>query len=540
MIPRNWVYCDGKYYKKYQYLKEDEENIGLENIDDINNKNEYIKTPNLIEKTIFGLNGVDDKNNYNNSFGANSRNIQKFEIPEHRHKLFMHNKEHVKYSYIEYLFQPGGGFFYNIVSGITLFNNGTPENMYNNLKLKLKNGSKLPYIPTITRFQISSSSHVLNYALAPKELEYIVDENNNPILDDNGKKIEKNKQASKYDSSDIKYNLFEYEITINGSLYNYDINYLKENNKIFEILFINNNSMDSLFQNDTLFFTFFFIYIRSLDGLEWWLTLLNLVKNLKKEEGNISYKLIIPDEMSLYGFYTKNKYVLSITNIASLINLFRWEKDFNKNDTITSSYLNVINGNYEYIDLFNLSDYFLKQYEDIDNHLNINILNENFLSNNIINSYISNRIDELYNIYNYQIRTSLRNNIYAEFMNLETDKLLSFEQKVLRMDNFLAEIEKNTELNVLNYIDLEVITKSMNTYNNPNYMNYLNTIYSDFKDLKKFIYTSISKKYAGGKLGIFGNISRSPILNFDFHNSNFKLPFSNLPPNKSLVWIMKI
>ena len=55
-------------------------------------------------------------------------------------------------------------------------------------------------------------------------------------------------------------------------------------------------------------------------------------------------------------------------------------------------------GNYEYIDLFNLSDYFLKQYEDIDNHLNINILNENFLSNNIINSYISNRIDELYNI----------------------------------------------------------------------------------------------------------------------------------------------
>ena len=82
--------------------------------------------------------------------------------------------------------------------------------------------------------------------------------------------------------------------------------------------------------------------------------------------------------MSLYGFYTKNKYVLSITNIASLINLFRWEKDFNKNDTITSSYLNVINGNYEYIDLFNLSDYFLKQYEDIDNHLNINILNENF------------------------------------------------------------------------------------------------------------------------------------------------------------------
>ena len=69
--------------------------------------------------------------------------------------------------------------------------------MYNNLKLKLKNGSKLPYIPTITRFQISSSSHVLNYA-APKELEYIVDENNNPILDDNGKKIEKNKQASKY------------------------------------------------------------------------------------------------------------------------------------------------------------------------------------------------------------------------------------------------------------------------------------------------------------------------------------------------------
>ena len=111
MIPRNWVYCDGKYYKKYQYLKEDEENIGLENIDDINNKNEYIKTPNLIEKTIFGLNGVDDKNNYNNSFGANSRNIQKFlEIPEHRHKLFMHNKEHVKYSYIEYLFQPGGIF----------------------------------------------------------------------------------------------------------------------------------------------------------------------------------------------------------------------------------------------------------------------------------------------------------------------------------------------------------------------------------------------------------------------------------------------
>ena len=54
-------------------------------------------------------------------------------------------------------------------------------------------------------------------------------------------------------------------------------------------------------------------------------------------------------------------------------------------------------------------------------------------------------------------------------MNLETDKLLSFEQKVLRMDNFLAEIEKNTELNVLNYIDLEVITKSMNTYNNPLY-----------------------------------------------------------------------
>ena len=43
----------------------------------------------------------------------------------------------------------------------------------------------------ITRFQIGSSSNVLNYALAPKELEYIVDENNNPILDDNGKKIEK-------------------------------------------------------------------------------------------------------------------------------------------------------------------------------------------------------------------------------------------------------------------------------------------------------------------------------------------------------------
>ena len=65
---------------------------------------------------------------------------------------------------------------------------------------------------------------------------------------------------------------------------------------------------------------------RSLDGLEWWLTLLNLVKNLKKEEGNISYKLIIPDEMSLYGFYTKNKYVLSITDIATLINLYRVKK----------------------------------------------------------------------------------------------------------------------------------------------------------------------------------------------------------------------
>ena len=68
----------------------------------------------------------------------------------------------------------------------------------------------------------------------------------------------------------------------------------------------------------------------------------------------------------------------------------------------------------------------------------------------------------------------------------------------------------------------------------------MDTIYSDFKDLKKFIYTSMTKKYAGAKLGIFGDFPRLPVLNFDFHNSNFKLPFSNLPPNKSLVWIMKI
>jgi hypothetical protein len=71
LIPNNWVYCDGLYYKKSQYLEEGEDNNGIER-EPITNREQYIKSPNLIGRFIVGSKITDSV------YGATTNNDKRY------------------------------------------------------------------------------------------------------------------------------------------------------------------------------------------------------------------------------------------------------------------------------------------------------------------------------------------------------------------------------------------------------------------------------------------------------------------------------
>ena len=113
-FPKNYALCDGNYYKKYLELNDYEENPGIseESFNRLNDnmKKKYVRTPNLINKTIKGYdtdfntnleqNEDRDKlieeylNNYNNKNSIESIDydygkikISNDHIPDHTHRL---------------------------------------------------------------------------------------------------------------------------------------------------------------------------------------------------------------------------------------------------------------------------------------------------------------------------------------------------------------------------------------------------------------------------------------------------------------------
>ena len=110
-IPRNYVLCNGKYYKRFLELSDDEENIGIDSLESIDEEEQlkYVKTPNLINKTVFGLNvnfDLDKKyvenekdyiikilDGYRNERINDNLILDNTQIAKHKHKLWYKNEE---------------------------------------------------------------------------------------------------------------------------------------------------------------------------------------------------------------------------------------------------------------------------------------------------------------------------------------------------------------------------------------------------------------------------------------------------------------
>ena len=112
LLPKNWALCDGKYYLNFLYAYKhnfkltNDENLEREILNNYNiqtykyginslihipyeYKIHFIKTPNLIGRTIFGTNLDDDvlKQKYDKNTGDFSKKINALHLPEHTHKL---------------------------------------------------------------------------------------------------------------------------------------------------------------------------------------------------------------------------------------------------------------------------------------------------------------------------------------------------------------------------------------------------------------------------------------------------------------------
>ena len=112
LIPENWALCDGKYYLNFLYANKhnfkltDNENLERQILDKYNiqtykyginsliyipdeYKIYFIKTPNLIGRTIFGTNLDDDilKKKYDKNTGEIFKKINPLNLPNHTHKL---------------------------------------------------------------------------------------------------------------------------------------------------------------------------------------------------------------------------------------------------------------------------------------------------------------------------------------------------------------------------------------------------------------------------------------------------------------------
>jgi hypothetical protein len=74
-LPKNWVYCDGKYYLKSKFLL-GQNNNGVETVPDLSLE-KYIKTPNLVGRIIVGgkiseISQINPEDNNNTDFGKNN------------------------------------------------------------------------------------------------------------------------------------------------------------------------------------------------------------------------------------------------------------------------------------------------------------------------------------------------------------------------------------------------------------------------------------------------------------------------------------